>query len=178
MENNYQQQERQVSKLEEKVSINFPSKLEIEKAFKEKKVSTQFTEIELNSFTTSIQALQPALDSAEGDSIVLMTKNIELIIESGHKPFLRSYKEFKKSYQGNPKQLFRAFVSSCTSSLHSALNEAKNGNKEQQKRVNEQSNNALQAMSLSKEDLILIGMVTKMSITKKRQVIASLTKKK
>lgn len=74
MENNYQQQERQVSKLEEKVSINFPSKLEIEKAFKEKKVSTQFTEIELNSFTTSIQALQPALDSAEGDSIVLMTK--------------------------------------------------------------------------------------------------------
>jgi len=173
-----QQPQQQVSKPEEKVTVNFPSKVEIEKAFKEKKVSTQFTETELNSFTTSIQALQPALDSAEGESIALMTKNIELIIESGHKPFLRSYKEFKKSYQGNPKQLFRAFVSSCTSSLHLALNEVKNGNKEQQKNLKEQSINALEAMTLSKEDLILIGMVTKMSITKKRQTISSLTKKK
>ncbi|HHY0394831.1 hypothetical protein P3646_06860 [Vibrio parahaemolyticus] len=181
MENNQhnheQQEQQQVSKPEEKVTLDYPSRSEIEKESKEKKVSTQFTETELNSFTTSIQALQPALDSAEGDSIALMTKNIELIIESGHKPFLRSYKEFKKSYQGNPKQLFRAFVSSCTSSLHSAINEANNSNEKQTMKLNSKCINALKNMSLCMEDLILIGIVVKMSMTRKRQTIAYLTKK-
>lgn len=181
MENNQhnheQQEQQQVSKPEVKVTLDYPSRSEIEKESKEKKVSTQFTEKELKNVTDSIKGFQPALDLAEGDLIATVTQNIEIVIESRHKEFLRSYREFKKNYKGNPKQLFSAFISSCTSSLHSAINEANNSNEKQTMKLNSKCINALRNMSLCMEDLILIGIVVKMSMTRKRQTIAYLTKK-
>lgn len=178
--NTYEQAQEQTieTNVEQVKEVKFPTKTEIERAFKEVKVSSSYTSKDIQNLSIGLSFLEPALQAADETAKTLIAKNIEMIIENSYSAFLRDFRQFRKTEKSVSQSFISDFLLHCEMKLEEVLESVKSDNSERQKQVIEQTREAFDRAELSKEDLILVRQILSMSTTKKAALITELTASK
>ncbi|EJG0791382.1 hypothetical protein C4G69_RS01080 [Vibrio parahaemolyticus] len=155
--------------------VKFPTKGEIDKAYKTVKANLPFTHKDVKAIKAGLSFLEPSLQAADESTKPLVIKNVEMIIENSHSSFLREFRQFKKSEQGISNTFISDFITHCEMKLEEVIQSAQSSNEERQIQVVKQAKEAFDRAELTKEDLILVRHVLAMSVTKKAALIKDLT---
>ncbi|EOV0917375.1 hypothetical protein ACOLNO_000147 [Vibrio parahaemolyticus] len=160
--------------------VKFPTKGEIDKAYKTVKANLPFTLKDVKTIKAGLSFLEPSLQAADESTKPLVIKNVEMIIENSHSSFLREFRQFKKSEQGIgiSNTFISDFITHCEMKLEEVVQSAQSSNEERQIQVVKQAKEAFDRAELTKEDLILVRHVLAMSVTKKAALIKDLTSSK